>query len=99
MTSVLDRETRKDMEEKQDLLVKEKDGELTEKEKSRLRELSDKLDTLTFTRNIPTDNYYDEYVAAMHKLYQNRPKVVLTAEDIAERNARAEKIVKGLLEK
>ena len=99
MTSVLDRETRKDMEEKQDLLVKEKAGELAEKEKARLKELSDKLDTLTFTRNIPTDNYYDEYVAAMHKLYQNRPKVVLTAEDIAERNARAEKIVKGLLEK
>ena len=99
MTSVLDRETRKDMEEKQDLLVKEKDGELTGKEKARLKELSDKLDTLTFTRNIPTDSYYDEYVAAMHKVYRNRPKVVLTAEDIAERNARAEKIVKGLLEK
>ena len=53
----------------------------------------------TKDRNIPTDSYYDEYVAAMHKIYSERPHVNLSAEDIAERNAKAEEILKGLLEK
>ena len=60
-------------------------------------ELTNDLENMSFTRNIPTDNYYDEYVAAMHKIYSERPKVNLTAEDIAERNAKAEEILKGLL--
>lgn len=38
---------------------------------------------MSFTRNIPTDSYYDEYVAAMHKIYSERPHVNLSAEDIA----------------
>ena len=54
---------------------------------------------MSFARNIPTDSYYDEYVAAMHKIYSERPKVTLTAEDIAERNAMAEEILRGLLGK
>jgi hypothetical protein len=35
----------------------------------------------------------------MHKIYSERPKAKLTAEDIAERNAKAEEILRGLLEK
>ena len=60
-------------------------------------ELTNSLENMSFARNIPTDSYYDEYVAAMHKIYSERPKVTLTAEDIAERNAKAEEILRGLL--
>ena len=57
------------------------------------------LENMAFARNIPTDSYYDEYVAAMHRIYSERPKASLTAEDIAERNAKAEEILRGLLNK
>lgn len=99
LTSVLDSNTKKKMDEKHDLLVKKKDGTITEEEKETLLELSNDLDNMTFTRNIPTDSYYDEYVAAMHKIYKEHSKETLTAEEIAERNAKAEEILRGLLEK
>lgn len=81
------------------LLIKKKDGTITDNEKYKLLELTNDLENMSFTRNIPTDSYYDEYVAAMHKIYSERPHVNLSAEDIAERNAKAEEILKGLLEK
>lgn len=39
----------------------------------------------------------DKYAAIVHKIYEERPKVTLTAEDIAERNAKVEEISKELL--
>lgn len=87
------------MDKKHDLLVKKKEGTITEEENKKLLELTDALENMTFARNIPTDSYYDEYVAAMHKIYKERSEVTLTAEDIAERNAKAEEILRGLLEK
>lgn len=99
LTSVLDSDTKRKMDKKHDLLVKKKDGTITETEKKTLLELSNDLENMTFTRNMPTDSYYDEYVAAMHKIYKERSKETLTAEDIAERNAKAEEILRGLLEK
>ena len=87
------------MDEKYRLLVKKADGTITDVEMQKLLELTCNLENMSFARNIPTDSYYDEYVAAMHKIYSERPKVTLTAEDIAERNAKAEEILRGLLGK
>lgn len=99
LSSVLDSETKSKMDEKHQLLVKKNDGTITDDEMDKLLELTNNLENMSFTRNIPTDNYYDEYVAAMHKIYSNRNPINLTAKDIAERNAKAEEILKGLLEK
>ena len=99
LPSVLDSETKKKMDKKHDLLVKKKDGTITNAEMQTLLELTIDLENMSFARNIPTDSYYDEYVAAMHKIYSERPKAKLTAEDIAERNAKAEEILRGLLGK
>lgn len=99
LATVLDTETRKKMDTKNDLLVKKVEGTISEPEKHELKTLSEELENMSFARNIPTDQYYDEFVAAMHKIYRERPQVQLTAEDIAERNAKAEEILKGLLER
>lgn len=99
MTSVLDSETKGKMDKKHDLLVKKQEAELSQEEQMELHDLAIELENLTFARNIPTDSYYDEYVAAMHKIYRERPEIRLTAEDIAERNAKAEEILRRLLEK
>lgn len=95
----VDKSTQEKINEKHNLMVKQKQGTLTRDEKERLIELTTELENLIFARNIPTDNYYDEYVAAMHKIYSERPKTKLTADDIAERNAKAEEILRGLLVK
>lgn len=97
LPTILDTDTKKKMDKKHDLLVKKKDGTITREESQKLLELTNSLENMSFARNIPTDSYYDEYVAAMHKIYSERPKVTLTAEDIAERNAKAEEILRGLL--
>ena len=99
LVSVLDSETKKKMDKKHTLLVKKKDGTITNEEMQELLELTIDLENMSFARNIPTDSYYDEYVAAMHKIYSERPQTRLTADDIAERNAKAEEILRGLLEK
>lgn len=99
LASVLDSETKKKMDKKHALLVKKKYGTVTDEETQELLKLTMDLENMSFARNIPTDIYYDEYVAAMHKIYSERPKADLTAEDIAERNAKAEEILRGLLGK
>lgn len=99
LPSVLDSETKRKMDEKHSLLVKKKDGTITDAETQTLLDLTVDLENMSFARNIPTDSYYDEYVAAMHKIYSERPEVKLTKEDITERNAKAEEILRGLLEK
>lgn len=99
LTSVLDSDTKEKMDKKHDLLVKKREGTISADETQTLLELTNDLENMAFARNIPTDSYYDEYVAAMHKIYKERSKVTLTAEDIAERNAKAEEILRGLLEK
>lgn len=99
LPSVLDSETKKKMDKKHSLIVKKKEGTITEAEMQTLLELTIDLENMSFARNIPTDSYYDEYVAAMHKIYSERPKAKLTTEDIAERNSKAEEILRGLLGK
>ena len=100
MPSVLDSKTKKKMDEKYDLLVERKEkGELTKAREKRLDDLTEELEDMTFSRNIPTDNYYNDYVAAMHKIYREKTQIKLTKEEIAERNATAKKILQEILEK
>lgn len=99
MPSVLDSDTKEKMDKRHDLLVKKKYGTISEDEARSLLDLTEYLENMMFARNIPTDGYYDEYVAAIHNIYRDRKKVRLTSDDIAERNAKAEEILKGLLEK
>ena len=99
LSYTVDAQTQKKVNQKRDLMVKQKQGELTSEEERRLIALTTELENLTFARNIPTDNYYDEYVAAMHKIYADRPQVALTSEEIKERNLQAEKILRELLKK
>lgn len=99
LSSVLDTETKEKMSNKLNLLIKKKEGALTEEESEQLEKLTEELENMVFARNIPIDSYYDEYVAAMHKIYKERPQATLTAADISERNAKAEEILRGLLNK
>ena len=97
LDSVLDSETKKKMNKKNDLLVKKVEGTISDPETRELTELSDELENMMFARNIPTDSYYDEYVAAMHQIFHDRPQVRLSTDDIAERNAKAKEILEELL--
>ena len=99
MPSVLDSETQKKMDDKLDLLIKRQESKLTKKETNDLKKLTDELDCMTFSSNIPTDPYYEEYVAAMHKIYKKVTKKVLTKVELAERKANAEKILQEILGK
>lgn len=99
LPTVLDSETKKKMDKKHDLMIKDKNQSITPKEKKELEMLTEEIENMTFSRNIPTDIYYDEYVAAMHRIYRTRPVAKLTKKDINERNAMAEKILRDILKK
>lgn len=99
LNSTLDSDTKSKMQEKRDLLVKRKEGTINPKEREKLRLLTEEIENLTFSRNIPTDDLYDEFVVAMHKLQQDNPISELTSEQIQERNQKAHEIIKGLMEK
>lgn len=45
------------------------------------------------------DELFDEFAATIHMIYENRPKVSLSADEIEERNKKCEQIIKELLEK
>lgn len=45
------------------------------------------------------DQLFDEYVAAVHELYETRTKIKLTEEEIEKRNEKAKAILQELLEK
>ena len=98
LESTLDIETQELLEEKRNLLVKRKRGHLSNTEQLRLRYLSETLENMAFARNIPTDNYYDDFVAAVHEIYRNRPIISLSPEQIEERNSTLREIAKGLID-
>lgn len=95
--TTLDTKTQEKLEEKRNLMVKRKEGTITEDEMMRLLCLTDELERMDFTMNIPTDNYFDDFVIAMQEAYQGRPKVALTQEEIAERNQCAREIAERLI--
>lgn len=98
LESTLDIKTQELLEEKRNLLVKRKSDHLSHGEQLRLRYLSETLENMAFARNIPTDNYYDDFVAAVHEIYKNRPMVDLSPEQIEEKNKILREIAKGLIE-
>lgn len=99
LNSTLDAETKSKLEEKKDLLVKRWEGTISPEEQEKLQLLTEEIENLTFSRNIPTDDLYDEFVVAMHKLQRENPISELTPEQIQERNRKAHEIIKGLMEK
>jgi len=99
METTLDSRSQEKLEEKRLLLVKRKKGTLTEDERKRLLVLTEELENMPFSRSIPADNYYDDFVVAVHELYRSRPKVSLSHEEIEERNRMVREIVKGLIDK
>lgn len=99
LSTTLDEDTQSLMEEKRNLMVKRRHGDFTTLDRRRLHQITDQLEQLTFTRNIPVDNYYDEFVVAMHSIYGEQPKPVLTAEEIDERNKKARQIMEKLLKR
>lgn len=96
--TTLDTKTQEKLEEKRNLMVKRKEGTITEEEMLQLLRLTDELEQMDFSRNIPTDNYFDDFVVAMHEAYQGRPRAALTQEEIVERNQRAREIAERLID-
>ena len=97
LNTTLDTDTQELLEEKRNLLVKRKQGNLTEQDSHRLHELTNMLEQLDFSRNIPTDNYFDEFVIAMQAAYDSKPRPTLTSEEIEERNRMAREIAERLI--
>lgn len=97
LNTTLDTDTQKLLEEKRNLLVKRKYGTLSEQDLHRLHELTDILERLDFSRNIPTDNYFDEFIVAMQAAYDGKPRPTLTSEEIEERNRIAREIAERLI--
>ena len=98
LPTILDSETKKKMDEKLNLLIERKErGKLTKVKEKKLEDLTEELENMTFSRNMPTDKYYDEFVLAMHKIYGKETNVKLTKEEIAERNAKAEEILQEII--
>lgn len=98
LESTLDIETQELLEEKRNLLVKRKSDRLSHDEQLRLRYLSETLENMAFARNVPTDNYYDDFAAAVYEIYRNRPMISLSPEQIEERNSTLREIAKGLID-
>lgn len=97
LNSTLDTDTQNLLEEKRNLMVKRKHDNLSVGERQRLHELTERLESMDFSRNIPTDNYYDEFVVAMQSAYEARPRPILTPEEIEERNRMAREIAERLI--
>ena len=99
LSTVLDYRTQKMVDEKRDLMIKRRDNTITDSEKVKLNELTEYIENLYFARNIPTNNFFDEFVMAMHEVYKNREKVELNKEEIAQRNNISAEIMERLMKK
>lgn len=97
LDTTLDYRSQDKLEEKRELMVKRKRGELTSGERQRLLELTEELENMAFSRNIPTDNYYDDFVAAIHDIYRTRPMVNFSPEEIEEKNRVLREIAEDLI--
>ena len=99
LSTVLDSKTQKMVDEKRDLMIKRRDNTITDSEKVKLNELTENIENLYFARNIPTNNFFDEFVMAMHEVYKNREKVKLSREEIEDRNKISVEIMERLMKK
>lgn len=97
LETTLDIETQELLEEKRNLMVKRKREQLSNAEQLRLRSLTEMFEDMAFTRNVPTDNYYDDFVVAVHEIYKNRPAINLTPAEIEEKNRILREITEDLI--
>lgn len=96
LETVLDKATQKLMDEKRKLLVKRKENGLTEEEQKRFLSLRDQINNSAFTRYLPIDNYYDDFIVALKKLESDSP-VSNSEEAIEARTERLKEILQGVV--
>ena len=80
MRTTLDKETYEKTERKRKLLIKYQKREITQEELSELIELRDEINRLDYTRNIPVDRYYADYLAAVDRYCDEHTPNILTKE-------------------
>lgn len=88
------------MPRKHDLLIKRKEQGLTREENAEYERLEEEIDEMLMGGGYgsPRDEVWESYQVAMHSLYKQAQSHKLTPEEIAERNANAERILKEVLE-
>lgn len=88
------------MPRKHDLLIKRKEQGLTREENAEYERLEEEIEGMLMGGGYgsPRDEVWESYQVAMHNLYKQAQSHTLTPEEIAERNANAERILKEVLE-
>lgn len=88
------------MPRKHDLLIKRKEQGLTHEENAEYERLEEEIEQMLMGGGYgsPRDEVWESYQVAMHNLYKQAQSHKLTPEEIAERNANAERILKEVLE-
>lgn len=87
------------MPRKHDLLVKRKEQGLTREESAEYERLENEIEETLMGGGYgsPHDWVWESYQVAMHNLYKKAQSRKLTPEEIAERNANAERILQEVL--
>lgn len=88
------------MPRKHELLIKRKEQGLTREESAEYDSLEEEIEETLMGGGYgtPHDWVWQSYQVAMHNLYKQAESHKLTPEEIAERNANAERILKEVLE-
>lgn len=95
----VDKSTQEKIDRRRELLIKKENGELSREELLEYKGLTEILERTFFTKNMPSDNYYDDFLVALQKIEGTKPKKQLTVEEVRERNNMILQIVKDLIEK
>lgn len=96
LSTTLDTKTQKKLDRKREIYLKSLEIELTTEELNEMRELTDELGSLDFTKTT-RDPLYDKFVKAMLSREEFR-KPVLTAEEIKKQQLIAQEIIEQILE-
>jgi predicted ATPase len=96
LASTLDRRTLEDLERRNELLVKDAKEGLTSSEKAELVRLRNYLDELGFSRE-NRDPMYQLFIQKMYEARSQSMSQLLTAEQLKEQNALAEKVASELV--
>lgn len=97
MRTTLDKETYEKTERKRKLLIKYQKREITQEELAELIELRDEINRLDYTRNIPMDRYYADYLAAVDRYCDEHTPSTLTKEQSEKQKKKLSSIIDKLL--
>lgn len=97
MKTTLDKETYEKTERKRKLLIKYQQRRITPEEISELVRLRDEINKLDYTRNIPTDRYYAEYLAAVDRFCDENTSNILTKEQRERQKKKLSAIIDKIL--